>query len=123
MGKIPWVLLAVVLIGWHLEHRQERAPKNQPLYEQPYLIVYGRDSCGMTQNTLQSLRSAGIAHRYRSVDDRQVADVLHTRMRRQGIDTRRYMLPVVDLNNRISVQPAPDKLIAQAHKLSLRQAR
>jgi len=107
-----FLLLAVVLIGWHLEHRQGRAPKNQPLYEQPYLIVYGRDSCGMTQNTLQSLRSAGIAHRYHSVDDRQVADVLHTRMRRQGIDTRRYMLPVVDLNNRISVQPAPDKLIA-----------
>jgi glutaredoxin len=90
-----------------------------PLHDQPYLIVYGRDSCGFTQQTLQELRDAGIAHQYQSVDDREVADVLHARMKQQGLDTGYYLLPVVDLNNTISIRPDNAKLLAQARELHL----
>jgi len=118
MGKTFWAVIMVVVCGYHI-HKKIQAHNLPPLHDTPYLVVYGRDSCGLTQNTLRQLRGAGIAHHYEIVDDPQVAAVLHARMRQIGISTRSYMLPVVDLNRKISVRPANDKMIAQARKLGL----
>jgi|GEM_PF-5700406 len=52
-------------------------------------------------------------------DDPQVAGLLHARMRQSGIDTRRHMLPVVDLNSKITVRPDNGKMIVQAGKIGL----
>lgn len=71
-------------------------PALAPLYSEPYTIVYGRDTCGNTQSMLKALRREGIVYDYRNVDDPLVADDLHSRMEHQGLDTRRYMLPVIE---------------------------
>ncbi len=92
-----------------------------PLQETPYLVVYGRDRCGYTQQTLQALTQAGIPHQYRQVDNAAVADVLHQRMRSHGLKTSRYLLPVVDLNNEFSIRPDNAELVAEARRLPLRQ--
>ncbi len=114
------ILIVLALIaaghkGW--EHYQQ--PRLEPLQGQPYLVVYGRDSCGITQALLADLRRSGIRFQYALVDDPAVADVLHRRMASAGIDTRSYGLPVVDLNNAISVRPEPQRLIQEARRLSL----
>ncbi|HYQ38462.1 MAG TPA: hypothetical protein VER09_05930 [Pseudomonas sp.] len=89
---------------------------NAPLYAEPYLAVYGRDSCGYTQATLRQLNQAGIRYRFQSVDDPAVADLLHRRMRNAGLEVRSYLLPVVDLNNAITVHPDNGALLAQARQ-------
>ena len=91
----------------------------KPLYEHPYLVVYGRDSCGYTRNTIKKLSEAGIKFEYMNVNDRSVTDSLNLRMESMGIDTRYYFLPVVDLNNSISIRPDNRQLIESAKALSL----
>lgn len=117
-------LLVIALIGvlaWTAWNRPGGAAGSpgEPLHERPYLIVYGRDSCGYTQRTRRALSHAGVRFHYLSVDHAATADVLHERMRTQGIDTRRYYLPVVDLDNHIEVRPDDARLIRRARDLAL----
>jgi hypothetical protein len=114
------LIILIVLVGASYQGwKYYQAHTIKPLYEQPYLLVYGRDSCGYTQETLQKLRAAKIKHQYLMVDDPTTADVLHGRMEAMGISTRNYLLPVVDLNNTISTRPDNRQLIEQAKSLSL----
>ena len=88
---------------------------NAPLYAAPYLAVYGRDSCGYTQ-ALRQLNLAGIRYRFQSVNDPAVTDLLHRRMQNAGLDTRNHLLPVVDLNNALTVHPDNGEQVAQARQ-------
>lgn len=117
MKKLLFALALVALghKGW--QHFQQ--PSLQPLQDGPYLVVYGRDSCGFTQQLLSQLRQSGVHFQYASVDDPEIADSLHARMNQAGISTRRYNLPVVDLNNQLSIRPKPAELIGQARDLAL----
>ncbi len=78
----------------------------EPLYDEPYVVVYGRDRCVLTQKCLQSLRAEGIDAVYQIIDEREAADELHERMQEAGLNTRSYGLPVVDVNGRIFIRPA-----------------
>jgi glutaredoxin len=102
-------LLATGYKGW--QQFSISANESEPLYAEPYVVVYGRNSCGFTQQTLKDLKRKGIPFKYESVDDKAVADVLHSRMESSGIDTRRYNLPVVDVSNSISVRPETKAII------------
>ncbi|THT95973.1 hypothetical protein E9531_16900 [Lampropedia puyangensis] len=113
------LIIAIVAVVGYQAWGWVQTKRVPPLHDQAYLVVYGRDSCGFTQQTLKDLRAAGIPHQYQSVDDRQVANVLHTRMKQHGISTKRYDLPVVDLNNAFSIRPDNSQLVAQARKLPL----
>lgn len=88
----------------------------EPLYAESYVVVYGRDSCGWTQQMIRNLKAAQIKYSYRIVDDQQTADVLHTRMQQSGISVRRYNLPVVDVNGKLSVRPDYNDVISQYNK-------
>ncbi len=107
------LIMALIVIagyqGW--KHYSQDSAKLEPLYEEPYVVVYGRDSCGFTQKTLRELEQAGIPFDYQIVDDQSVANILHSRMEKAGIDTRRYNLPVVDISNNISIRPASAVII------------
>jgi len=93
------------------------APKLQPLYDHPYVVVYGRESCGYTQQTINDLKRARIEFEFGDVDDPAVADELHSRMKLAGLDVSYYLLPVVDLNNSISIRPKNRELVGQAKQL------
>src|SRR5262245_59992763 len=105
-------LLLLGLVGWlgfaGIRHWQaERAPETQgpppPLYDRPYVVVYGRDSCGNTQAMRRQLEREGVHFDYQSVDVQAVEDLLHQRMEQSGISTARYYLPVVDVSGTLSV--------------------
>ena len=95
--------------GWNNYSYLLDPPK--PLYEEPYVVVYGRNSCAHTKQAIKDLEDAGIPFEYESVDNKNIADQLHSRMRKSGIDTRRYDLPVIDVSNEISVRPNSDSII------------
>lgn len=71
----------------------------------PYVIVYGRDSCGITRKMKKNLQGKGVAYNYRNIDEVAVADDLHQKMASLGISTRQYNLPVVEVNSRILIRP------------------
>ena len=90
--------------------------RTEPLYDEPYVVVYGRDSCGFTQKTLKDLKAAGITYEYKLVDDQSVADLLHSRMTDSGLDITRYNLPVVDVNNNLYTRPEFNEIIKKYHE-------
>ena len=106
------IALAIITVGYQgwnsLSH--DNITKAEPLYAEPYVVVYGRKTCGFTQQTMKDLRLKNIPFEFKVVDDKAVADVLHSRMRSSGIDTRRYNLPVVDVNNNMTIRPSSNMI-------------
>lgn len=113
------VILVVVGVGLFKAYGFYKVESLPPIYDHPYVVVYGRDSCGFTQRTRSALEEAGINFEYYSVDDKSVADTLHKRMEQSGIDARRYLLPVVDVNNTIEIRPDNSDLIQKASGITL----
>lgn len=68
---------------------------------------------------MRKLKAAGVSFEFQNVDDQQLADQLHARMDSSGIDTRRYLLPEVDLNNHFETRPDNAELITDARALAL----
>ena len=111
MQKLLVITIIIILSyqGW-IKY-SAAAQKSLPLYEDPYIVVYGRNTCGFTQQTIKDLTLAGIPFEYQNIDEKPVADLLHSRMRSSGINTRRYNLPVVDVSNEISIRPKSEVVI------------
>jgi glutaredoxin len=84
-------------------------------YEKPYVVVYGRDACGWTIKYLNDLRNEGIDAIYKIVDNDEVSDELHLRMKKAGLDTTSYYLPVIDANGQIFIRPELNKVL-EAYK-------
>ena len=105
------LVLAALAMGayqlwqWHLANRAV------PEMSAPYIVVYGRDSCGYTSKLRRYLAERGVPFHYRVVDEKSVADDLHGRMNRAGISTRRYNLPVVDVSGVLSIRPEPANVV------------
>lgn len=99
-----WTLILFFCVGFYFWDNQGTS-SIKPLYDHAYVIVYGRDSCGITSRTKKQLDKEGISYIYKSVDDRQEADFLHRRMKDAGLETRRYNLPVVDVNGDLAIRP------------------
>lgn len=112
------VVVVIAFCGYKVWERYN-APELMPLYDQPYVVVYGRESCGFTKQAIQALEQADMDYEFFSVDDRAVADELHSRMKISGLDASYYLLPVIDLNNSLSVRPKNAELVEQAKQLSL----
>lgn len=99
------IALIIIVLGYKAiqEWRQSKGPG--PLLDTPYVIVYGRESCGYTQAMREQLAQARVPFKFQSVDDAAVADVLHARMQASGMDISYYNLPVVDVSGRLSIRP------------------
>ncbi len=85
-----------------------------PLRDSPYVMVYGRDACGITNRMRADLSLAGIPYTYKIVDDPAVKEELHPRMKAAGLNTRKYGLPVVDVNGEMMTHPKSD-VVAQKY--------
>lgn len=108
------IVIALLAFAGYKGWERFNKPELLPLYDQPYVAVYGRESCGFTTRTLKALKQAGIDAEFMDIDDRAVADELHSRMKLAGIDASYYLLPVVDLNNSLSIRPPDQQLVEKA---------
>jgi hypothetical protein len=86
--------------------------KNEALYEEPCVLVYGRDSCGWTRKYLNDLEAEEIEPIYEIVEEQEVSNELHTRMEKAGLSTRRYGLPVIDVNGQLFIRPDLDTILS-----------
>jgi len=110
------ILVVLLIAGYFLWQKMSQKDNIlEPLYGKPYVVVYGRDACGLTQQCLKDLEIAGIEVIYKIVDNSEVADEYHPRMEKAGLDTRSYGLPVVDVNGQIFIQPEFNKIL-EAYK-------
>jgi hypothetical protein len=102
------IVIALVALCGHLGWSRLESPLwggPDSLRESPYVVVYGRDRCGITQRMRSDLQRSGVPFEYESVDHPGVGDELHPRMEAAGLDTRRYGLPVVDVNGEMLIRP------------------
>jgi len=111
------LLVALFAAGGYKAWTHFTAQQLKPLHDHPYVVVYGRESCGFTQSTMNELKRARIDFEFGDVDDSAVADELHSRMEIAGLDTSYYLLPVVDLNNELTIRPQNRELVGQAKLL------
>jgi len=109
------ILVVLLIAGYFLWQKMSQNTTLEPLYDKPYVVVYGRDACGLTQQCLRDLEIAGIEVMYKIVDNREVADEYHPRMAKAGLDTRNYGLPVVEVNGQIFIRPELNKIL-EAYK-------
>jgi hypothetical protein len=108
------IILVLIVIAGYLTWQKitDRSSTVDPLYEQPYIVVYGRDTCGWTKHYLKKLGNSGIKHIYKNLDKAGVGDELHPRMRQAGLDTGYYLLPVIDANAEMLIRPEMKKVLA-----------
>lgn len=109
------ILFLIVLLaaGYQAWLRFALTPTVEPLQARSYIAVYGRDSCGWTQRALRELESTRANYQYFIVDEKSVADLLHSRMQASGISTARYDLPVIDVNGQLMVRPDLDVVLGR----------
>ncbi len=104
-------LLAVVFIGlggyvaWG-KYRLRVFPL-EPIYQKPYVIVYGRDNCGFTQAMRRDLDSRGFPYVYKVIDEKHAHDEIVGRIRQSGLSDQ-FDLPAVDVNAEILLHPSSD---------------
>lgn len=97
-------LLLIAGLGWEGYKYSQKLSVTR-LYDTPYVVVYGRNSCSITKSTMKQLTKLGIPFEYEIIDEPEVADFIHDRMTASGISIRRYNLPVVDVNGEIFIRP------------------
>ena len=109
MVAVACILAIVVLaIGGGQE-----PPDVGPLYETPYVIVYGRTSCSLTRGMMDDLDARGIPYTFKSVDEGSVTRELHPRMTAAGLlDEGTYGLPVVDVSGRLMIRPSISTVVS-----------
>ncbi len=104
-------LLAVVFIGLgaHLAWGKLRVHvfPLEPVYQKPYVIVYGRDNCAFTRAMRRDLESRGVPYVYKVIDEEHAHDEIVGRIRQSGLSDQ-FTLPAVDVNNEILLHPSSD---------------
>ncbi|MFA0812924.1 glutaredoxin family protein [Microbulbifer epialgicus] len=125
MKELPFILIMVfsVFVIWdQAVSYNDKSVEDLPVYDagstlneeksqRPYVAVYGRNSCGYTMRTIAELENAGIKYTYYKIDERTVADSIHKKMTDYGLSTRRYLLPVVDVNGEITIRPELSEIL------------
>ena len=104
------IVVSLSFLAW-----QKFSSDNQieALYDEPYIVVYGKENCGWTQKYLNDLRRDGIDPIFESVNNREISDELYDRMKKAGLKTRRYNLPVIDVNGHILIRPEFSTILSE----------
>lgn len=77
----------------------------QPLYQKPYIVVYGRETCGNCQALRKGLDSQSVPYVWKIIDEAPNGQEVYPRMKEAGLDTSRFSLPVVDVNAEMLIHP------------------
>lgn len=99
------LVIAILVAGYYFWQEVLHNKQIEPLYQEPYVVVYGRDQCGWTHKYIKDLKDEGIDVIYEIVDSDEVCDELHPRMEEAGLDTKHYLLPVIDVNGHMYIRP------------------
>ena len=85
----------------------------QPLYQKPYIVVYGRESCGNCRALRLGLEEGGVPYVWKLIDKDPARAEAFSRMKQAELDIKNFQLPVVDVNAEILVHPEYPVVIAK----------
>lgn len=116
-----WLLIAVVCLALFGAWRHFLKPEPEAIQtatgdplSADAVVVYGRDNCAYTRNTLAALRSGNVPVRYVNIDYADASDAFHEKYDGTGLaGSRGYALPVVEVAGRASMRPDPDAVVRQ----------
>ena len=112
---MKYLLALVLVLGayqfYTTSYKSRSLAGSEALKSEPYVAVYGRNTCSVTNQTKAFLTERHIEFIYFNIDDKAVAAGLHQRMEHQGISTRHYNLPVVDFSGKLMVRPSQDAIL------------
>lgn len=116
MNAFNKVLVAALLawggyVGWGKYHH--KLFPLRPLYQKPYIVVYGRDDCGFCQAMKKELAARSIPFVWKRIDQEPARTEAFSRMKKAGFDTGYFDLPVVDVNAEILVHPDAPSVAAR----------
>lgn len=77
----------------------------KPIQKTPYIIVYGREDCPVCVTFKQKLTDAQIDYAYKDMENESVQNELYPRMERAGLNTQKFLLPVIDVNGSLAARP------------------
>ncbi len=117
MNKL--VVFLIVLGTGYLGYQQfvgSRSAKLEPLYELPYVVVYGKSTCGWTQKCLRELNIKDIEVIFENIDKSEVQMEIFPRIDAAGIDRNRISIPIIDVNGNILIGYEREKILELYHQ-------
>jgi glutaredoxin len=118
MLKVIFILCLVVGCVKLCSYSHAKNARLEPLLKQPYIVIYGRETCGNCAHLKRELSMKGISFVSKDIDNDSVAAEAHRRMKVRGMETSSYTLPVVDVNTQISTNPSVEWVTASYRKLA-----
>lgn len=71
----------------------------------PYIIVYGRENCSACKTVKRRLSDTQVVYVYKDMTDESVRSEVYSRMERAGMDTKKFLIPVIDVNGSLAIRP------------------
>ena len=108
------IVLVVVALGYfgYQKFISESETKLEPLYKLPYVVVYGKTTCGWTQKCLRELKEQNIDVIFENIDKQEIQMEIFPRIDAAGHKRNRISIPIVDVNGHILIGYEPDKIFA-----------
>ena len=111
---MKFLLILGIAIGiYYYTNPHQTTPINQEHQQltSEGITVYGRNTCSITRQVMSYMDDNNIDYYYENIDDAEVANTLHIKMKSQGYSTQRYNLPVVDFNGKLSIRPSRNTIL------------
>lgn len=83
-----------------------------PLYELPYIVVYGKTTCGWTQKCLRELKEKQIEVIFENIDKPEIKQEIFPRIDAAGYKRNQIVIPIIDVNGHILIGYEPEKIMA-----------
>lgn len=109
------MFLGVVYFGYQ-HFASSGSAKVEPLYDPPYIVVYGKTTCGWTQKCLRELKAKNIDVIFENIDKPDVQGEIFPRIDAAGLDRRRLSIPIIDVNGHILIGYEPEKILNLYHQ-------
>lgn len=105
MLLVVFVMGMVLLLGLAEIFLPKRSAPSTPRQPVPYIIVYGRRGCSLTQNMLAALDAERLPYTFKSVDTPAARDEMWAWIHSWQPRTNRVTYPVMDVNGRLLIHP------------------
>ncbi|MEW6077153.1 MAG: hypothetical protein AB1724_05045 [Thermodesulfobacteriota bacterium] len=106
---------AMAVVGY-FGYQQFTGNKLEPLYEEPYVILYGNPRCGWCQKMEKGLQDNDIDYIFENMNEQEVQDEVLPRMEKAGLNTMRFNYPIMDVNGRLFMRPDIETVVAAYNK-------
>lgn len=99
-----FICVCVIALFGIFSYEASYARTIKPILNKPYIAVYGRPECQVTNSYLRELQKPGVNCVFINVDKGTNGKELIGRMEEAGFDTDYFNLPVIDVSGNLSIR-------------------